>query len=96
VPENSGSDWIHLSAYLKKSYGITALLGHLPNLSLDKPSPANLTDPDLEDFYHVSLYLGRFCGIINCKGMGGGGLENGDCEKFTSFENHQFCTYSWE
>jgi len=62
-----------------------ANLRYLPNLSLDKPLPANLTDSNSKDFYHVSLYFDRFSGIIYCKGMGGGGYENGDCEKIHEF-----------
>lgn len=50
-------------------------LRYLPNLSLDKPSPANLTDSDSQDFYHVVLNFGGFYSIIECKDICIGGSK---------------------
>jgi hypothetical protein len=59
---------------------------NLPKPPLDKPSPANLTDPDFQDFDYLSLNSGRFSGIISYEGIWGtGGCENDDCEKFMIF-----------
>ncbi len=63
---------------------------HLPKSPPGDYPTANLTDSDSQNLFLPACILADSVVLSTMKVLGGGGYENGDCEKFTSFVNNQF------